>query len=168
MADRNKQMRSFSSSSGGGAFILLIIALLTMSIGCDLADAQENAPCMQIKAACTQAGFRQGFAKDGSGLMIDCIRPIMQGVRQRPKATKPLPQVDAGLIAACKASNPNFGQRKSAPSQPSERDGLSRTGPAVSKNDAVETRAQTADVQRQVGTSSAARKRPNFVFVLPT
>jgi hypothetical protein len=78
-------------------------------------NAQENAPCAQIKAACTGAGFTAGKAKDGVGLMADCVNPIMQGVPQRPKAAKPLPQVDPALVAACKAKNPNFGQPKAAP-----------------------------------------------------
>jgi hypothetical protein len=34
------------------------------------------------------------------------------GVFQRPKASKPLPQIDQQIVAACKASNPNFGKAK--------------------------------------------------------
>ena len=70
----------------------------------------QQGPCEQIMAACRQAGFVQGGAKTGAGLQVDCVRPIMQGgTFQRPKASKALPQVDQQIVAACKASNPNFG-----------------------------------------------------------
>jgi hypothetical protein len=65
-------------------------------------------PCQQIMAACQQAGFVRGGAKTGAGLAVDCVRPIVQGTAQRPKASKALPQVDPQIVAACKASNPSF------------------------------------------------------------
>jgi hypothetical protein len=75
--------------------------------------AQQLGPCQQIMAACQQAGFVQGGAKTGAGLQVDCVRPVMQGgTFQRPKASKPLPQVDQQIVADCKARNPNFGQAK--------------------------------------------------------
>jgi hypothetical protein len=84
--------------------------------------AQENAPCRQIKEACTQAGFKPGGVKEGIGLVVDCIRPVMQGATQRAKAIKPLPTVDAAVVTACKAANPDFGeQRKSGPAAPPQR-----------------------------------------------
>ena len=52
----------------------------------------------------------QGGAKTGTGLAVDCVRPIVEGTAQRPKASKALPQVDQQIVAACKASNPNFGK----------------------------------------------------------
>jgi len=77
------------------------------------APTKQQGPCQQIMAACRQAGFVQGGAKTGAGLQVDCVRPVMQGgTFQRPKASKPLPQVDQQIVAACKASNPNFGQAK--------------------------------------------------------
>jgi hypothetical protein len=107
MVDRSKRMSGFPLFTGSGGLILCTVAVLSTNVSCGSAAAQENAPCTQIRTACTQAGFRQGFAKEGFGLMVDCIRPIMQGVPQRAKATKPLPKIDAELIAACKAANPN-------------------------------------------------------------
>ena len=68
----------------------------------------QQGPCQQIMAACQQAGFVQGGAKTGAGLAVDCVRPIVQGTAQRPKASKALPQVDPQIVAACKASNPSF------------------------------------------------------------
>jgi len=67
-------------------------------------------PCQQIMAACRQAGFVEKGAGTGVGLAVDCVRPIVQGTAQRPKASKPLPQVDQQIVVACKASNPNFGK----------------------------------------------------------
>jgi formylglycine-generating enzyme required for sulfatase activity len=78
----------------------------------------QSGPCAQIRAACEQAGFKFGAAEDGIGLKIDCIRPIMQGVPQRPEANKPLPQVDPHLVAACKSRNPNFGEAQAPTEAP--------------------------------------------------
>jgi hypothetical protein len=66
-------------------------------------------PCAQIRAACTQAGFVRQGGRTGAGLGVDCIRPIMAGTPQRKGTTKPLPQIDPQLLAACKQQNPNFG-----------------------------------------------------------
>jgi hypothetical protein len=77
-------------------------------------------PCAQIMAACKQAGFVPKGATTGVGLVLDCIRPIMQATPQRQQATKPLPQIDPQVVAACKQQNPNFGTaRAGAKSQPS-------------------------------------------------
>ena len=72
------------------------------------APPAPQGPCQQIMAACRQAGFVQGGAKTGVGLAVDCVRPIVQGTAQRPKASKALPPVDPQIVAACKASNPSF------------------------------------------------------------
>jgi hypothetical protein len=80
------------------------------------AAAQAWGPCAQIRAACEQAGFVQGAFRDGYGLQIDCIRPIMQETPQPRWASKPLPPIDPELVAACRGRNPNFGgPRASAP-----------------------------------------------------
>src|SRR5262249_40335558 len=78
------------------------------------APAPEG-PCQQIMAVCRQAGFVQGGAKTGVGLVVDCVRPIVQGTAQRPKASKPLPQVDPQIAAACKAINPNLAKANRQP-----------------------------------------------------
>jgi hypothetical protein len=81
------------------------------------AHAQAQGPCQQIGAACREAGFVQGGARTGEGIVVDCIRPIMLGTAQPRRATKPLPQVDPQVVAACRARNPDFGQggRERAP-----------------------------------------------------
>ena len=77
--------------------------------------AQAAGPCRQIVAACQEAGFTQGGARTGDGIQVDCVRPIMLGTAQPRRATKPLPQIEPELVAACKARNPDFGQRNAPP-----------------------------------------------------
>jgi hypothetical protein len=72
-------------------------------------QAAPKGPCAQIRAACTQAGFVANGAAMGAGIVVDCIRPIMAGMPQRKRATKPLPQLDPQVVVACKNQNPNFG-----------------------------------------------------------
>ena len=78
--------------------------------GATAAHAQAQGPCQEIAAACRGAGFVPGGARTGEGIVVDCIRPIMLGTAQPRRATKPVPQVDPQVVAACKARNPNFGQ----------------------------------------------------------
>jgi hypothetical protein len=75
-------------------------------------------PCAQIAAACRQAGFVANGATIGAGIMLDCIRPIVNGTAQRTQATKPLPQIDPQVVMACKEQSPNFG-KGGATSRPS-------------------------------------------------
>jgi hypothetical protein len=48
--------------------------------------------------------------KQGNGLSADCIVPLVLGTPQPKEATKPLPQIDPQIVAACKEKNPKFGQ----------------------------------------------------------
>ena len=77
--------------------------------------APRQRPCAEIEAACEQAGFVQGGSQTGDDLFVDCIVPILKGRPQPRRATKPLPEIDLQLVAACKAQNPNFGQRSASP-----------------------------------------------------
>ncbi len=74
--------------------------------------AKSIDPCAKIAEACKAAGFTKGDWKKGAGLWRDCVDPIVQGVKTVPRATKPLPIVDAATIGACKAKNPKFGGGK--------------------------------------------------------
>jgi hypothetical protein len=76
--------------------------------------AQSPGPCEQITATCKSAGFVQGDYKEGYGLHVDCIDPIMRGTKQPAKAIKPLPSVAPELVAACKQVHPDFGEGKKA------------------------------------------------------
>jgi lipoprotein-anchoring transpeptidase ErfK/SrfK len=85
--------------------------LLAIGLGVpDLASAQGQGACAQIKALCQNAGFIQGAAHLGVGLQVDCIIPIVRGTAQRPKARIPLPQIDRGLVAQCVNDHPRFGR----------------------------------------------------------
>jgi hypothetical protein len=80
------------------------------------AQAPRGGPCAQIIATCEQAGFERGGGRAGDGIVVDCARPIMLGGAQPRRAAKPLPQVAPELVEACRASNPNFAQRRAPPS----------------------------------------------------
>lgn len=75
-------------------------------------EGGHEGPCKQIVEACKGAGFVKGEAGKGTGLWMDCVDPIVQGKTSVPGATKPLPTVDASIVAACKAKRPNFGEGK--------------------------------------------------------
>lgn len=92
---------------------LLTTALCTVLFSsAALADgAAPEGPCKQIKDACTNAGFIKGDAKDGKGLWMDCVDPLMQGTTAK-KSVLPLPTVDPAVVTACKAKHPKFGQGK--------------------------------------------------------
>ena len=93
----------------------LLVSVLSICSTLALAQGKKGeAPgsCQQIAKACQQAGFVKGDWKKGDGLWRDCVDPIMQGQTSVPGATKPLPSVDAGLVADCKAKHPKFGGGK--------------------------------------------------------
>jgi hypothetical protein len=116
--------------------------------------ASAQGPCAQIKAACLQAGFVQGGAKEGTGLQVDCVRPITQGTAQPNRATRPLPQIDPRVVAACKATNPSS-EGMAPPSQ-----ALGQASPAIPP-------PPVATVQSTAPRSGTTpNKRPNIVFVL--
>jgi hypothetical protein len=84
-------------------------------------SALKGGPCAQIRTVCAQAGFVPNGANMGVGMVVDCIRPIMAGTPQRPRSTKPLPQIDPQVVIACKNQNPNFGMGGGARAQPNGR-----------------------------------------------
>jgi hypothetical protein len=93
-----------------------IAAIATLTVAPAAAQQQPPMPrpCVAIRTVCLQAGFVMQGARNGDGLIVDCIRPIMQGIPQPPRATKPLPAVDPQLVEACRAQNPNFGMGNAA------------------------------------------------------
>jgi hypothetical protein len=96
---------------------LLVLCAIILACGAIFAAqaAPRQGPCADIVAACQQAGFVRGGGKAGNGLIVHCVRPIMQATAQPRRASLPLPQVDAQLVDACKSRNPNFGQRNARP-----------------------------------------------------
>jgi hypothetical protein len=98
-------------------------------------SALKGGPCAQIRTVCTQAGFVPNGANVGVGIVVDCIRPIMAGAPQRPRASRPLPQIDQQVVAACKIQNPNFGMGGRAKLQQSGQ-------PATNPSETMETPGQ--------------------------
>jgi lipoprotein-anchoring transpeptidase ErfK/SrfK len=93
-----------------GRIGLLGLLVFGMAATVVAAEAQNQQPCRQIRLACESAGFTQGAARDGVGLQVHCIIPIMQASAQPPTAHRPLPRVSPQLVAECQAGNPGFGQ----------------------------------------------------------
>jgi hypothetical protein len=87
-----------------------LLGLIFFGFAVTAAEAQNQAPCRRIRLACESAGFTQGAAREGVGLQVHCINPIMQARAQPPTARRPLPRVSPQLVADCEASNPVFGQ----------------------------------------------------------
>jgi len=122
--------------------VLLVMASTTWA-------AEKKGPCEKITEACKNAGFVQGGASEGIGLIVDCVNPIMQGKAQPRKTSKPLPQVDPELVETCKARNPDFGQAKTHISESSD-----QSSPVIPL-----TAVSVAKMNNSV-------KGPNVVFIL--
>jgi N-acetylglucosamine-6-sulfatase len=119
-----------------------------------VASASRAKPCEEIVEACKSAGFVQGGASRGNGLIADCVNPILQGKAQPHKARKPLPQIDPQIAAACKANNPGFGHAKASTSEADEQ---------------LPAMIPPAPAAAQSAPSLAAGNmgsRPNIVFIL--
>jgi hypothetical protein len=87
-----------------------LAALVTQS----LPAAAQNGPCQRITSACKNAGFIYNSKEPGTGLVIDCIRPIAQNKPQPANAKLPLPKINPQVVDACLAANPSFGQASAA------------------------------------------------------
>jgi hypothetical protein len=153
----------FSSNAPARLGALCTIAGLVVVFASPLARAQGMGPCAQVRMVCEQAGFVPGAFREGNGLQIHCIRPIMQGIPQPPSARKPMPSIDPQLVVACKARNPNFGQPRAAAlsrfEQPPEPPGPAQTAAVPQPPDrgqpAPAIQAQTADASSPCGPSPA-------------
>ena len=132
--------------------LCMIVIGLGAAIASEVALGQE--PCEQIRVACQSAGFVQGGAKGGNGLQVDCIEPLAQGTTQPRKASKPLPQVDPQIVAACKAKNPGFGQPRAQRAAPGQQPAPPSPPPPA------------ALMGPPSPVPSTAAGRPNIVFVL--
>lgn len=125
------------------AFSLLGLMLAATSVAATAQPVRNSGPCVEITAACQAAGFTPRGAASGNGLIADCIVPLMQGTNQPRQARNPLPQVDAKLIADCRASNPRFGQgnpppvEAPAPSAPAQAAAAGEARPCASGDDVL-------------------------------
>jgi hypothetical protein len=107
-----------------------------------------------------------GGARNGDGIQVDCIRPIMLGIAQPRNATKPLPQLDPQIVAACKARNPDFGQlgRRAPPAGATP---LSPPPPAGAEAaPLLAPPKQAAEGMTEAPVPPPGAKRPNIVFIL--
>ena len=98
-----------------GRISLTTLGAFTVGLALSLAAhsaEQPLHPCDEIIHLCKHAGFVEGDYKKGYGLWLDCIDPIMRGTKQPAIADKPLPEVSAELIEACRQKDRNFGQRR--------------------------------------------------------
>lgn len=91
-----------------------LAALVTQSLP---ATAQIG-PCERITNACKSAGFIYNSKVPGTGLVVDCIRPIAQNKPQPANAKIPLPKINPQVLDACLAANPSFGQPAAAAAGP--------------------------------------------------
>jgi hypothetical protein len=66
------------------------------------ADATADA-CARVRAACLNAGFVFGASEKGIGLVDDCVKPIVDRIKQPANARKPLPAIDSSVADACRA-----------------------------------------------------------------
>src|SRR6266849_2480736 len=147
--------------------IAAICQIMMALAGATAAHASQAAgPCRQVVAACQEAGFTQGGARTGDGIQVDCVRPIMQGTAQQRRATRPLPQIEPELVAACKARNPNLGQRNAPPT-----DAAPPSAPPPARTERAPLPVPPPQAgEGRVGAPApalpAGAKRPNIVFVL--
>lgn len=117
----------------------IIVGLLVtgLSVPSRAQPGPKGSPCAEIRETCLRAGFVPNGARSGIGVAFDCIQPIMMGTPQPPRAAQPLPPINPQLVAACRASNPNFGLGPRAafgpgqqPPYPGSKQGLPPSGPS--------------------------------------
>jgi arylsulfatase A-like enzyme len=125
--------------------LLALVLLITLT---PLARADEAA-CARIRQACQSAGFTQGGARTGTGLKVDCLDPILQGTPPPRRVTRPLPNIDAATISACKAGGTGVPNAKPG-----------RAQVAVRSDAATDT--PVSPPSRKAGAPPA----PNIVFIL--
>jgi len=128
-----------------------------MALGIVVAPQSVSArqPCARIRDACLAAGFTQGGARQGTGLQVDCVRPIMEGTAQPGKASNPLPLVDPQVVAACTAAKARFGSGPTQSPQPQDQQSPGSVPPPV------------ATPSTRPPSAATSGKRPNtIVFIL--
>jgi hypothetical protein len=72
----------------------------TVSAGIFSSGQTSRLPCLTIEKACKAAGFVSSGAKNGKGLFIHCMQPILAGQKVTGVT------VDPADVKACKQKNP--------------------------------------------------------------
>lgn len=79
--------------------LLCLVFLSVHGLGLQRGMAQSETsdlPCLEVKKACESAGFSKGKAKEGRGLVKDCMRKLSEG--QTVDGVK----LNPAVIKACK------------------------------------------------------------------
>lgn len=92
--------------------VVMVLLALTLVTSAALAQDSTSAkgpgkdqPCLKIQQACKKAGFVKGGAKEGKGLFVNCVQPILKG-KSVPGVT-----MDAATIQACEDNMEKLAQR---------------------------------------------------------
>ena len=116
----------------GAAATLAVASLFSIEAG-GVARAQDA--CARVRSACLAAGFRQGAARSGRGVEVDCIDPILQHRRAPERAVLPLPRVNPQIVEAC--LNPAAARRAAAAQAAAARHASAPTNAALPTNAAA-------------------------------
>jgi lipoprotein-anchoring transpeptidase ErfK/SrfK len=88
------------------------LGMLIAGLAAPVAAQGVPPACLEIRAVCQGAGFTPGTGREGTGLMPDCVVPIVRGTAQPVRARRPLPRIDARLVADCRAGDPPFARSR--------------------------------------------------------
>jgi len=88
--------RSWIGAALGAALVLSLPAAATAGAGGDA--------CAPLRAACRGAGFAPAGEDGGAGLVPACVRGLVQNKRVDAASLRPLPAVEEGARAACRAA----------------------------------------------------------------
>jgi lipoprotein-anchoring transpeptidase ErfK/SrfK len=135
--------------------LLRVLCLLMFGMVCG-GQARAQGACEQIRETCQSAGFVPGGAKQGVGILVDCIAPIMQGTVQSPRARMPLPQINPQLVAACASLRPDFGR----PNGSAQAMLQPPSAPPPANPPAAPPRAPTVQDQRSIISSLPPDEQP--------
>jgi hypothetical protein len=96
-------MKSFVLIATAAVFVAASTGAFAQATAPAAPAAKGDGPCAQIEKACASAGFVKSQAKQGNGLFVDCVKPIVSGQPQPKNAVRPLPSIDQGVVQACRA-----------------------------------------------------------------
>ncbi len=74
----------------------ILLCLVFLSVHGMAQSETSDLPCLEVKKACEAAGFSKGKAKEGRGLVKDCMRKLSEG--QSVDGVK----LNPAVIKACK------------------------------------------------------------------
>ena len=78
MRKEEKSKEKPEEKSAKKSIAALGLLLIGTAVPLAAAEAQDQRACRQIRQACQEAGFVQGFAREGIGLQIHCIMPLSE------------------------------------------------------------------------------------------